>query len=144
MNQDRRRSQPSWRVADARAFRLEWVLLPLIILSLLLFEVWRSSKIASLSFEVSKATAELKQASTVLDWTEAGLERDSNRSETSPVATAIGLRPVDPTQIVALPAEYLEPESSRMSAGAPTLMAAAGRALQSLVPDATARGRQLN
>lgn len=144
MNQDRRRSVPSWRVSDARAIRLEWLWLPLVILPLLLFEVWRSSEVASLSVEVSKANAELKQASTVLDWTRAELEKDSNRSETGPVATAIGLRPVDPMQIVALPAEYLEPEALPLGTGTPTLIAAAGKALQSLVPDATARGRQVN
>lgn len=144
MNLDRRRSVPSWRVSDARAIRLEWAWLPLVILPLLLFEVWRSSEVASLSVEVSRANAEMKQASTVLDWTRAEMEKDSNRSETGPVATALGLRPVDPTQIVALPAEYLEPESPRLATGTPTLMAAAGKALQSLVPDATARGRQVN
>ncbi len=144
MNQDRRRSRPSSRVHETRAFRLEWAWLPLVILPLLLFEVWRTSAVASLSVEVSKANAQLKQASTVFDWTRAELEKDSNRSQTGPVATAIGLCPVDPTQIVALPAEYLEPESPRVSVGAPTLLAAAGKALQSLVPDATARGRQVN
>jgi len=144
MNQNRRRSVPSWRVSDARVLRLEWAWLPLLILPLLLFEVWRSSEVASLSVEVSKANAQLKQASTVLDWTRAELEKDSNRSETGPVATAIGLRPVDPTQIVALPAEYLEPEALPLGTGAPTLIAAAGKVLQSLVPDATARGRQVN
>ena len=144
MIQDWRRSVPSWRVSDVRTLRLGWVLLPMLVMAVLLFEVWRSSEVASLSVEVSRANTQLKQSSTVLEWTRAELEKDSNRSETGPMATAIGLRPVDPTQIVALPAEYLEPEALHGAAGSSTLMAAAERALQSLVPDATARGRSVN
>jgi hypothetical protein len=57
----------------------------------------------------------------------------------------MGLRPVDPRQIVTLPEDYLEPAATHApgASGSP-LLALAGRALDALVPDASARGRHVN
>lgn len=141
---ERRRSVPSWRVADARPFRPQLVLAALAILGVLLLEVWQTSTVASLSEQVGRATHALQQANAELEWTRAQLVRESSRSVLGPVASAIGLKPADPTAIVSLPEEYLEPADAQ-KAGAPrSAVAYAGRVLQSLVPDAAARGRRLN
>lgn len=141
---DRRRSVPSWRVADARPFRPQLVLAALAVLGVLLLEVWQTSTVASLSEQVGRATHALQQANAELEWTRAQLVRESSRSVLGPVANAIGLKPADPTSIVSLPEEYLEPADGPKSGASRSAVAYAGRVLQSLVPDAAARGRRLN
>ena len=140
-----RRTIPSWRVTDTKPFRPQLALLAGAILAVLLLEVWQTSTVASLSVQLGKATHALQQANAELGWTRSRLDRSSSRSELGPVAGVLGLRPVDPRQIVALPEEYLEPASAP-SANAPgtPLLALAGRALDALVPDASARGRHVN
>lgn len=140
-----RRTVPSWRVADAPAFRLQRVLLPAAVLAILLIEVWQTSTVASLSMQLGRSAEARRQARAELAWAGSRLERSSDRSQLGPVAGALGLRPVDPHRIVTLPEEYLEPASGR-PASSPTapLLAFAGRALGALVPDAAARGRDVN
>ena len=113
-------------------------------LGVLLIEVWQCATVASLSDQVGRATHSLQQANADLEWAKAGLERASSRASLGPLASAIGLQPVDPQRIVILPEEYLEPDDPRPAGGTPPMLAFAGRALQSLVPDATARGRRVN
>lgn len=140
-----RRTLPSWRVADAKPFRPQLALVGLAVLGVLLLEVWQTATVASLSVELGRSTHALQQANAELGWTRSKLDRSSSRSELGPVASELGLRPVDPRQIVTLPEDYLEPASTRApgASGSP-LLALAGRALDALVPDASARGRHVN
>lgn len=145
MSTKRSRSVPSWRVKDARGFRPQVILGVLAVMAALLLEVWQTSAVASMSVELGKATQTLQQANAEFEWTRAELDRSSNRAELGPVASAIGLKPLDPQHIVTLPEAYLESGDARGAApGSPSLLASAGRALQSLVPDASARGRRVN
>jgi hypothetical protein len=145
MNTRRTRTRPSWRAAESRAFRLQPALVAVAILGALLLEVWQSSAVAGLSVQMGKANHALQQANAESEWTRASLERGSNRAELSPVANAIGLKPLDPQHIVSLPEEYLEPGDARATTpGSTSLLASAGRVFQSLVPEASARGRRLN
>ena len=144
MNVDRRRTVPSWRVVDARPFRPQLALAAVAVLGVLLLEVWQCSTVASLSEQVGRATHSLQQANADLEWTRAQLERESSRTALGPVASAIGLRPADPQSIVSLPEDYLEPADAQKASASHPVLAYAGRALQSLVPDAAARGRRVN
>lgn len=140
-----RRTVPSWRVADAPAFRPQLVLLAAAVLAVLLMEVWQTSTVASLSVRLGRSADALQQASAERAWANSRLERSSSRSQLGPVAGALGLQPVDPRRIVTLPEEYLEPAPGRpASTPASPLVAFAGRALGALVPDAAARGRDVN
>lgn len=145
MRQVWRHSVPSWRVSEARSFRPGWLLAALVLLAMLLLEVWQQSAVASLSVRCSKADDLLKRASNELEWTRAQLDREATRAEVGTLAFSAGVRPGDAAQVVWLPSDYLEedgvvakPEAS------PALLASAGRALQSLVPEAMARGRRVN
>ncbi len=144
MKFDRVRSVPSWRVSDTRAFRPHLALAAVAVMGVLLMEVWQCSTVASLSEQVGRATHSLQQASAEYEWTRAQLERASSRTSLGPVAGAIGLHPTDPQRIVLLPEDYLEPAESRPAPSSRSLLALAGRAVQSIVPDASARGRNVN
>lgn len=133
------------RRADAPAFRPHLVLLAAGLLAALLLEVWQTSTVASLSVKVGRGETALQQASAEKAWAVSRLEQGSTRAELGPVASALGLQPVDPRQIVTLPEEYLEPSPARPASTPSTpLLAFAGRALEALVPDAAARGRRVN
>lgn len=133
------------RRAESPAFRPRLVLLAAGLLSVLLLEVWQTSTVASLSVKVGRSEAALQQASAEKAWAISRLERGNTRAELGPVASALGLQPVDPRQIVTLPEEYLEPSPARPASTPSTpLLAFAGRALEALVPDAAARGRSVN
>ena len=140
----KRRSVPAWRVPDARPLRPAVALGALAVLAALLLEVWQCSTVASLSVEAGRANAALRRASAELEWTRAGLDRSSGRAEVGSLAVAAGVRPADPSQTVWLPAEYLEADEPAAAPAPPSLLADAGRALQALVPDATARSRHVN
>ena len=95
--------------------------------------------------ELGKVKSDLKHETDRTAWFNRELDRASSRSALLPVAMNTGLRPVDPAQIVSLPEDYLVPGDARMrETGSSTLLASAARALQSLVPDAAARGRHVN
>ena len=140
-----RRSVPSWRLTDARALKPGWVLAALLLLTMLLLEVWQQSTVASLSLRAGRASDELKRASNDLDWMRAQLDRSGTRSEVGSLAVSAGVRPADAAQVVWLPSDYLEEDGVVADPdGSPALLASAGRALQSLVPEAKARGRHVN
>ena len=140
-----RRSIPSWRLTDARALQPGWVLAALLLLTMLLLEVWQQSTVASLSLGAGRSTDELKRASNDLEWMRAQMDRSGTRSEVGTLAVSAGVRPADAAQVVWLPADYLEEDGVVADLdGSPALLAAAGRALQSLVPEAKARGRHVN
>ncbi|MBI5170819.1 MAG: hypothetical protein HZA61_15120 [Candidatus Eisenbacteria bacterium] len=146
MTKDWRRNVPSWRTPD----RTRWVpnkaaLLVVFVMGFTLVEVWSHATVQSLSVEVGRVSADLKHENDRTAWLGMELDRASSRSALLPVAASTGLRPVDPGQIVSLPEDYLSPSDGRMrETGSSTLLASAARALQSLVPDAAARGRHVN
>lgn len=145
MNGSARRGQPRWRTREGRAWRADWALVAVAVLGVLLLEVWQTATVKSLSVRLDEANRTLQRASANLDWTRAELDRGSTRAELDPVAASLGLRPMDPGQIVALPADYLaDGDRPASSSATPPLLAWAGRQLQSLVPEATARGRRVN
>jgi len=107
--------------------------------------VWQQSAVASLSLRAGTVNDQLKRASNELEWTRAQLDRNATRAEVGSLAFSAGVRPGDAAQVVWLPADYLEEDGAVASHdGSPTLLAAAGRTLQSLVPEAMARGRHVN
>jgi hypothetical protein len=138
-------SSPSWRRADARALQPIWFVAALLLLAMLLLEVWQQSAVASLSVSAGRATDLLKRASNDLEWTRAQLDENTRRSEVGSLAFSAGVRPADAAQVVWLPADYLEDDAVAADPGAsPALLAAVGRALDGLVPEAKARGRHVN
>lgn len=147
MTRDWRRNSPSWRSPDRRRM---WIpgkaaLLVVFVMGITLVEVWEHINVQGLSVELDRTKRELKHETDRTAWSHRALDRASSRSALLPVAMSTGLRPVDPSQIVSLPEEYLVPEGGGMREnGSSTLLASAGRALQSLVPEAAARGRRLN
>ncbi len=147
MTRDWRRNVPSWRSPDRRRM---WIpgkaaLLVVFVMGITLTEVWEHAKVQSLSVELGRMKSDLKHETDRTAWFNRELDRASSRSALLPVAMNTGLRPVDPAQIVSLPEEYLVPDAGgQRENGSSTLLASAGRVLQSLVPDAAARGRRLN
>lgn len=145
MRQVWRHSVPSWRVSENRSFKAGWVAAALALLAMLLLEVWQQSAVASLSLRAGRADELLKRASNELEWTRAQLDRDATRAEVGTLAFSAGVRPGDAAQVVWLPSDYLEEDGAVSDHdGSPALLASAGRALQSLVPEAMARGRHVN
>jgi hypothetical protein len=134
---------PSWRLPRGRALPVRAVLAILVGIGALLLEVWQTASVRSLSLEVAEATRQMQLASAELEWARAERAQGLDRAGVAPVAADLGLRPTDPRQFVALPAEYLvHPES--IASPAPGLLAAAGRAVSSLVPEAMARSVRVN
>jgi hypothetical protein len=145
MNQGWRHSVPAWRISTARVIQPGWVLGAILLLAMLLLEVWQQSAVASLSLRTGQASELLKRAGNELEWTRAQLDRSATRSEVGTLAFSAGVRPGDVAQVVWLPADYLEEDGAvAKQEVSPALLAAAGRALQSLVPEAMARGRHVN
>jgi hypothetical protein len=74
----------------------------------------------------------------------AELERRTTRAELVPVASRLGLAPLDAAQVVSLPSGYLVADETPVSGTQGTLLAWAERAARTLVPEATARPRATN
>ncbi|HTR97935.1 MAG TPA: hypothetical protein VMH61_08540 [Candidatus Acidoferrales bacterium] len=129
---------------DAHPIRPGVALLAVAVLGALLLEVWQCSTVASLSDQIGRATRQVQQANAELEWARAQLERESSRASLAPLASALGLKPADPQRIVQLPEEYLEPAETRAASAAAPFGALASRIVQSLVPDASARGRRVD
>ena len=145
MSRSVRQPVPSWRRTDVRGFRPGWWLAGVLLLAMLLLEVWQQSAVASLSVRAGRATEARKRASNDLDWTRAQSDRGATRAEVGALASSAGVRPADAAQVVWLPEDYLEEDGVTADRrGSPALLAQAGRALQSLVPEAKARGRRVN
>src|SRR5436190_7038565 len=130
-----RRNRPRWRAQDAHVSRPGLWLLALGLVGMLLVEVGQSSRMAELSLQLDQNRAALVQAQARLEFVRAQLERRITRAELAPQADKLGLQPVDPKQVVALPAEYLAAETA---ADGPTdnasLLGLAERASRALVP----------
>lgn len=140
-----RRNRPSWRTPEAGAVRPGLWLLAAVLVAMLLVEVGQSSRMAELALELDQNRAALAQAHARLEFVRAQIERSTTRAELAPVASRLGLTPVDPRQVVALPAEFLAADDDAV--GIPeqaSLLGLAERASRALVPEATARARAGN
>ena len=145
MNQVWRHSVPSWRMTERHGLQPGWVLGAIALLAILLLEVWQQSAVASLSLKAGQANDQLKRASNELEWTRAKLDQSATRAEVGTLAFSAGVRPGDAAQVVWLPSDYLEEDGVAANVDrSPALLAAAGQALQSFVPEAMARGRHVN
>src|SRR5262245_15796435 len=140
-----RRNRPRWRASETRVVRPGLWLAAFALVGMLLVEVGQSSRMAELSLQLDQNRAALVQAQARLEFVQAQLERRITRAELAPQASKLGLLPVDPHQVVALPAEFLAADSP--AEGNPeqaTLLGLAERASRALVPEATARARAGN
>jgi hypothetical protein len=139
-----RRSRPSWRVPEGRAFRPEPWCIAAAVVAMLLVEVWMSARVAGLSLELDRNRTALEAAQARLQFVCARLERQTTRATLAPLADELGLSPADARQVVVLPAAYLAAAgTSTRSGDAPWAVAWAERAARVLVPDATARSRDM-
>lgn len=142
MNASPRRSRPSWRTPDGRAWHPEWWLFAAMLVGILLVEVWQSAYMAQLCFDLDRTHAATNRVRARLDFQRAELERRNTRAHLAPVAMELGLAPADARQVVVLPSEYLT--DARTPAGGgndASLLAWAEGAARALVPEARARGR---
>jgi hypothetical protein len=108
---------------------------------MLLIEVWGSARVTELSFALEQSRSALAKAHVRLEYAQASYERRTTRAELSPLASGLGLAPVDAQHVVALPASYLESEQAPSRGSDPALLAWAERASRAIVPEATARDR---
>lgn len=142
MSRATRVGRPSWQVRDGGLPRPELWLCAVIVVAVLLTEVWQSSRMAQLCLRLDQTRSKTEQTQNRFEFAKAELERCSTRAQTEPIANALGLEPVQPQQVVALPADYLAedvPAARRDDRGG--LLAVAERISGALVPDATARSR---
>jgi len=132
-------------VTESRVFRPELWLVAAIAVTMMLVEVWQSSRVAQLSLQLDRSRSAVVQTRARLQFEGAELERRCTRPELAPLAAALGLKPADPRQVVNLPSEYLadagEPDRGRDAA---LLVTLAERVSHAIVPDATARARARN
>jgi hypothetical protein len=135
------RPRASWRVPDGPASHPGLWLTAAALASLLLVEVWQSSRSTELCLERQQTRTAFVQATARLEYVRAELERRTTRAELAPLADQLGLVPADARQLVALPSEYLAEAERAPGSGTAPLLAWAERASRVLVPDATARGR---
>lgn len=137
-----RRPRPSWHAGEGFIPRPELWVCAAVVLSMLLIEVWQSSRMAVLGIELDRTSLASRQAVARVENLRAAAERRITRAELAPVAARMGLVPADAQQVVMLPSEYLAVERSTGREVAPaTLFAWAERVWGALVPEATARSR---
>ena len=141
MNRDVRRPLASWRAPDRRALRPELWLVALAAVGMLLVEVWQSSRMAELCFDLARNRTEVQQAQARLEYLQAELDRRTTLANLTPQAGLLGLVPADDRQVVQLPPEYLAAADQRTGRDSRPTLAWAERVSRVLVPEATARGR---
>lgn len=142
MNRGIRRPLPSWRASETRVARPELWLLAMALVGGLLVEVWQSARMAELSLRLDRNRTALRQTQDRLDFVRHELESRATRAELAPLASRLGLAPLDAQQVVLLPAEYLAGERGRDREGSrSSVLAWAGGFSRALVPEATARVR---
>jgi len=141
MNVGVRRKRPFWHAPEARIARPELWLLAVVVVSMLLVEVWQSSRMAELCLTLDRTRHSLAQERSRLEFGTASLERGATRGQLDPLAASLGLMPTEANQVVDLPAGYLAeaPLASR-NAGSASL-AWLNRLSHALVPEAIARSR---
>ena len=137
-----RRNRPRWRASEARVTRPGLWLFAFALVTMLLVEVGQSSRMTELSLELDQNRAAVVQAQARLEFVQAQLDRRTTRAELAPQASKLGLKPADPRQVVALPAEFLAADAPADGSIDPaSLLGLAERASRVLVPEATARVR---
>jgi hypothetical protein len=137
-----RRNRPRWRATEARVTRPGLWLFAFALVTMLLVEVGQSSRMTELSLELDQNRAAVVQAQARLEFVQAQLDRRTTRAELAPQASKLGLKPADPKQVVALPAEFLAADApADGSIDQASLLGLAERASRVLVPEATARVR---
>lgn len=107
----------------------------------LLAEVWQSSRMAELCFDLARNRTEVQQAQARLEYLQAELDRRTTLASLAPQAGLLGLVPADDSQVVQLPPEYLAAADPRTGRDSRPALAWAERVSRVLVPEATARGR---
>jgi hypothetical protein len=138
-----RRSRPFWHASDARVLRPELWLVAAIAVTMMLVEVWQSSKVADLCLKIDHTRSALQQTEARLQYLRAGLEQRTTRSGLAASAAALGLVPADNSQVVNLPSEYLAYSQESGTGG--DLLSLFGEGISRLiVPDARARSRAGN
>jgi len=141
MNTGVRRSVARWRVSERRALRPELWAMALAVVGMLLVEVWQSSRMAELCFDLARNRTEVQQARARLEYLQAELDRRTTLANLAPQAGLLGLVPADDKQVVQLPPEYLAAADQRAGRDSRPALAWAERVSRVLVPEATARGR---
>jgi hypothetical protein len=140
-----RRSRPFWHASDARVLRPELWLVAAIAVTMMLVEVWQSSKVADLCLKLDQNRSVLQQIEARLQYVKAGLEHQTTRSGLAATAAAQGLVPADNSQVVNLPSEYLASDQESGDGGGNDRRGSFGeRILRVMVPDARARSRAGN
>jgi hypothetical protein len=104
-------------------------------------EVWQATRVSELTLSIDKTSAQLSQADSRLADLEARLAARRTRPALSALATRLGMKPAEPSQIVVIPAAYLSGNDFPESAGN-TLALLGRRVADAVVPSARARGRR--
>ena len=142
MSRTRSESLPFWRMPERLIKHPELWVAAMVVISMLLVEVWQTSRMAQLSLGLDQTRSELKQADAQLAFAHAAADRRSTRAELLQMGEQLGLKPTRREQVWSLPSEYLADDRTtpREDADLPAL-ALAERVQGALVPEATARGR---
>ncbi len=142
MNGSLRRSRPFWRVAEPRVPRPELWIAALVLVAMMLIDVWQNSRVAQLCVRLDHSRSTLQKAQARLEFERATLEHRSTRSELAPVAAALGLVPMEASQLVNLPSDYLADDAGvDVGEDAAPRGTPAERMMRALVPDARASRR---
>ena len=138
-----RRSRP-WNASDALVLRPELWLVALLAVTLMLVEVWQSSKVADLCLKLDQTRSRLQQSEARRGYLQAGLEHRTTRSGLAATAAAMGLVPADNSQVVNLPSDYLADGQESGSGEGGRRGSFVERMERVIVPDARARARAEN
>ncbi|MGH7742290.1 MAG: hypothetical protein ACRENS_09740 [Candidatus Eiseniibacteriota bacterium] len=145
MNAGLRRSRPFWHASDSRVLRPELWLVAAVVVTMMLVEVWQSSKVADLCLKLDQSRSKLEQTEARLAFVKAGLEHRTTRSGLAASAAAMGLVPADNTQVLNLPSEYLAASQEGGAGGGVAMRSSFGEGIaRMIVPDARARDRAGN
>ena len=129
MNTEVRRSAARWRVPERRALRPEWWVLALAVVGVLLVEVWQSSRMAELCFDLARNRTEVQQAQARLEYLQAELDRHTTLANLAPQAGLLGLVPADDQQVVQLAARVPGGGGSAGRTGRPSDAGVGGKGL---------------
>ena len=142
MTRPNRGPRPSWQVRERLFPRPDLWLGACLVLSMLLVEVWQTSRMAQICLTLDQTRSELQQADAQLMYARSVADRRITRAELVPVAKQLGLAPTRREQVWRLPSEYLADDRSMpQDENSVPLLALAERVSGALVPEATARGR---
>jgi hypothetical protein len=141
MNRNVRRPLASWRAPDRCTLRPELWVVALVALGMLLVEVWQSSRMAELCLALDHNRVAVQKAQARLEYCHAQLDRRTTRAELAPQANLLGLVPVDVSQMVQLPPEYLAAADGEPGQDSRPVLAWVEGVSHALVPEARARDR---